>query len=604
MKKVNFAESDPRKIIRHVLFHFTNKADSTELLKYFLKQYQIFDITDLFNSLKDDMSKESQTALKQIVLNSHAKYERIHKARVGLISADDELNKYAHDVEQCEFISKQEKFDFGIKSWSFINNKSIKDYAKLLVFVCLPTDFDDTVSLREFFELVSYLKQYHEFEDDLFEKLILLFSEELCDIICDNDLCNVTPLFEFFPFTNSNVAKLISHLTGQVYTMSQDGAIKLYDVTPNPCFEIFCDRIINAVIPGKFNIQSMMIEQWIRNSPKQLLNYFGPTDTKYVLQNLNSFIQQYEPQWLFDFEFDDNYCGCSHLAEAIKDNAPLFPDILTDLNNYFFVVGRYDGVVKDNISIGSFNASLLQRGIKDISVQWDNVEFFNSHIVIKHNANGMNVEFKHKCKSSTKIANALQQEDSACSLALSVLPLIHCATVDDKIIRILNEEQVDQCVADLRGFANRPQVVPSHNTTNDDACAFLLSLKSDCLKYLIDNRATKYPVISIKEKFITNSGINTLEDAAIFVISESNDKLVLVYENSLISHSSYVFTIKKSSLDTAQNAIKKYFTSDIINKRQRLIYDTSAFNKESGFLSIKRVSHTDLDIWKKDILNK
>jgi hypothetical protein len=599
VKRMPLADSDANRILEQVILCCTRDSMHSQLVEYFIRQYNIFDIRDVFNRYTDNLSRHDRNEISTIV----NKYKKVHncirQARLESLKGST-LEHYRSKVTKLDFCTKQEKLEFGIKAWSFIKDQSVDDFAKLFVQICHPINLNDKVQLREFFELVSTLKVYLEFEDDEFVKLILQYSEEFCESLSDEKFHNHTWLFAYYPFTQANLATLFNRLIGQEYIVSDDNE-RLYYSAPNNKFALYSDRIVNAVVPGKFNLQAMMLEYWIRHSSTQLKNYFGQQNASHILTHLTNFIEQYNPKSISNFAFIATNMSYNNIAAAIKDNAQLTPDIIMDLEVYFFLKPQFDETIKDNVSIDSFNASMLKRGIKEVLIQWDDVHFFNSYIIIRNNVNGINHEFKHCCKSSIKIASALHQEYSACKSAIPLLPLIHCATIEDSIIKILNEEQIDICVENLRNLVTRTYSSSSNTVRTEDDCAVLLSLKNDCLKYLVENKTPGYSVVTLKEKFSTNSSTTVLEDAAIFVIAENNDTLTIVYENAQIARSSYVFSVKKSSLDVAEQVIKKYFTSDLINKRQRLISDTSVFSKDCSIIAVKRVPHNDIDNWKREI---
>jgi hypothetical protein len=448
---------------------------------------------------------------------------------------------------------------------------------------------------------VFKLKNYFEFEDYLFEKAILIFLEMFYIKICDDaSNYNRSYLTEFYPFTTHNITKLVRWLIGKDYLVDSNDGSKLYYTAKSPCLEIFCDRILNAVVPGKFNIQSMMIEYWIKDSSRLIQSCFGLNNADYIKNHLSEFIKQYEPKELYDFEYDEDYCQLTNIADAIKKNAPLTGDILNELNR-FSLKNQLCSDIIDNYQISSFSAAELSQNFKEINISCDNVDFYNSFIVINYKVNELKQTYKHYCKSSSKIKT--DNDDNLFDYVKSSFPLIHCATINGKIVKILNEEQINNSIEALNKAVNFSNNLYKKNHTNNFSSTLSLSTKNKCVKFLNEIKLKKYPVETLKERYFTNSGVEILEDAAIFVISEINNMLTIVYENSSIARSTYIFSIEKSVLNVAINKIKSFFSSELINKRQRLISDKSMFKIEDGIFSVKRIQHQDLDIWKEEILN-
>jgi hypothetical protein len=143
---------------------------------------------------------------------------------------------------------------------------------------------------------------------------------------------------------------------------------------------------------------------------------------------------------------------------------------------------------------------------------------------------------------------------------------------------------------------------PYINIANDSQSVRLQTHKNECFDFLMAQKIASYPIVDIKEKCNTLSNDGTEENASVFVVKETNDKLHLVYENESLMRSSYVFVIKKSSYDDFIKFLRSYFSSEASNKRQHLLYDMSIFKRRDEVVNVKRINHKDLAAWRNDIL--
>jgi hypothetical protein len=521
-------------------------------------------------------------------------YDEANRDRNILLSKFG-LEKYKKYVtENC--YTKTELLHYMMHILKSNANITLDDYAKLITILFFPLDANDSRALEIYFDATFSVSRYINSEDDSFIKLILQRAQDLHEHLLDTPI--EVRIQECYPFTDSTVENIVDWLIGDRYNFNE---FKRYNT--NSSISLFFDSIINAIVPQKFDLEKLMIKRWIQKNNEQLSRNLGEDAAIYIQKNIDEIVPELPDYNLSKFIWQtENGCYVS-LGSLIRWNKKLPKSILADLRLYYIINDVGEDII-DDISISSLSASILRTNVHDVTIEWKNVEFFNSYIEIKCEYGNEIFTFSHRCNSSMKINSNRKEYFSYCNELLLNLSSLHCAVNEHGILCILNSTQVDKAVAYLKEAV-------SYDATDDDdefgdeeleTNAYLLSLKNKCCKYLFDEHDENYPVKLIKEKYYTHSGIEGEEDAAIFVLKEfSNDKLLVVYENERLARSTYVFLVDREKINEVTGVITKYFTSPEHNKRQHLINDVSVFERSKGFVSFKRVSHASFDTWKEDI---
>jgi hypothetical protein len=570
-----------------------HSMSAREFIRHLLDYYNCKDIVWLESLISEKNKKVEKSVycdIKDFLKTYGERCKKYREYRIMLLS-ESGLEQYKKYAIERPFFTKEEKYDLMIQIWKDNKDISLENYTELITLLCFPADIKDFVSLRDYFDVVFAVSRYINPKNEYLIKLFLLQAQDFYD--CLEDCVSINYLFEFYPFTDSSIEDIIDWITGKKFELSKDGK-KLYDTDTSTL--LFYDSIINAIVPQKYDLEKLMIKRWIQKSNEQLIYCLGNKATDFIVNNLDELIMKLPHYSDEKFELDTNNFISEPLSDAILEGAPLLDEMISDLRHLYFTSIVGDNIV-DNSSISSFCASDLRTKISDVTIKWEDVEFFNSYINIKYMRDDKTFTFTYRCQSSVRINDNIPYED------LSKFPQIHCAVNEYGILSILNSSQVDKCVAYLNEISRSINSSHSVNVSDDSkTCDYLLSLKNKCYNYLLEERDKHYPIKLIKEKCYTHSGVEGEEDAAIFVVKEvSEDKLLIVYENVRLARSTYVFLVEKDKANEVTNAIAKYFTSSEHNKRQHLINDVSVFERSKGFISFKRVSHASFETWRNDI---
>lgn len=179
-------------------------------------------------------------------------------------------------------------------------------------------------------------------------------------------------------------------------------------------------------------------------------------------------------------------------------------------------------------------------------------------------------------------------------------PFISCKCEKGKIIAI--DEDFANYVIDEIAFIHKYYLRQKSISINTTVTAkdILLRYKSQQLEFLESKQLKRFAILPILENV---SNLNTIkeEPALLFTVSASKETCTLVYENTSISKSSYVFIIDPQMYEEAIKFIATYFMSKKINKRSELQYSRDMFNRQDGFLRVVRVVHDDIENWKNSI---
>lgn len=115
--------------------------------------------------------------------------------------------------------------------------------------------------------------------------------------------------------------------------------------------------------------------------------------------------------------------------------------------------------------------------------------------------------------------------------------------------------------------------------------------KSKYLHFLSEIHVETRPVFYILENVVHTSNLfNTEEHGYLFTIRENDKYSIIVYENIIDeSRSSIVFCVERCLFDSAVDSIRRFWASDIKNKRQKLLYNQISFGDKAIYW--RRISH-------------
>jgi len=128
----------------------------------------------------------------------------------------------------------------------------------------------------------------------------------------------------------------------------------------------------------------------------------------------------------------------------------------------------------------------------------------------------------------------------------------------------------------------------------------IYELKSVYLDFLCDSQLRNYAIIYCPENRVNSEGQQINEDAFIFTVKKLDDEIKLVFENTLDKHASIVFVCKEWQYNDVSRAISRYFSSDIINKRENIYQLRKGLKPYSARL--QKVIHIDFYTWKTSVL--
>ena len=232
---------------------------------------------------------------------------------------------------------------------------------------------------------------------------------------------------------------------------------------------------------------------------------------------------------------------------------------------------------------------------------WSRVEFYNGFYLLTHPNVPSNIKQFHRIddKHSRLAFNDIKR------YFLERLPPIHVEAKNGKIIKVINEASLYECILVMEHevnakFEKKNSIdkvkVEKKALTKDDTITLCKELKSQYLDYLCTQQIEKYKVICCIEHRINSSGVVHDEYSFIFTIKESKEKICLVYENATNSRSTYILPTAKDTWDESIDNIYNFFASDEINKRQQMASKLIDL-KLPGNYEYKRVYHKDYFSW-------
>lgn len=147
----------------------------------------------------------------------------------------------------------------------------------------------------------------------------------------------------------------------------------------------------------------------------------------------------------------------------------------------------------------------------------------------------------------------------------------------------LNDEEIEL----EEGIESKPRM----SFSISDFRKLIRKEKSKYLHLLSEIHIETRPVFYILENIVHESNLfNGEEHGYLFTIRENENYSLVVYENIIDeSRSSIIFCVKCSQFDSAVDSIRRFWASDIKNKRQKLLYNQISFGDKAIYW--RRISH-------------
>lgn len=239
----------------------------------------------------------------------------------------------------------------------------------------------------------------------------------------------------------------------------------------------------------------------------------------------------------------------------------------------------------------------------DFYIPWSKVEFYNKFYLISHPNVPSNISQPYKIDDKhSRIAF-----DDIKKLFSKRLPPIHVEAKNGKIIKVLNEANLYECIRVMEHEVNAKiekkdsidkEKVEKKILTKDEAKSMILSkdFKSQYLNSLCTQQIENYKVICCIEHRINANGSIHDEYSFIFTIKESKKKLYLAYENANNSRCTYILPVRNGTWKESIDNIYNFFASNEVNKRQQMASKLIDL-KLPGNYEYKRVYHKDYSSW-------
>ena len=182
-------------------------------------------------------------------------------------------------------------------------------------------------------------------------------------------------------------------------------------------------------------------------------------------------------------------------------------------------------------------------------------------------------------------------------------PPFHVIAQDNTIINVSNFYTFEELIPQFNEYIklNDEEIELEEGIESKPRMSFPISdfrklirkEKSKYLHLLSEIHIETRPVFYILENITHESNLfNNEEHGYLFTIRENDNYSVIVYENIIDeSRSSIVFCVKRSQFDFAVDSIRRFWASDIKNKRQKLLYNQIPFDDK--FIYWRRITHDD-----------
>ena len=247
--------------------------------------------------------------------------------------------------------------------------------------------------------------------------------------------------------------------------------------------------------------------------------------------------------------------------------------------------------------------------ISRCALSWENVLFQNGYIFFSSpyksdGGLGKRVTWEDCTKEYEQIKPALSK----------IVPVIHVEISNGCVKEVYNYEKIIKAVINLSKPVEKapPMIIRKRNLPSigvlplpkrmniNDVRNIPEAKSSRYIKELCRLHLSNYSVYYCTERKSTKSGTASPEKAFIFCLKVTPDRLLIIYENTIESRSSYLFVINRTGYVGIIQQIHRFFASDASNKRQDLARNNIEFPKEKIY-SYYRIIHNSFLQWCDDL---
>ena len=417
------------------------------------------------------------------------------------------------------------------------------------------------------FVLIEYLESLHE-------TMILFYEEKYFPLINDLQIQNI--IKDYAPLTVDAVKRYILSKNSDLHIKVKVVAYMIvirYDFSRKVVFiEHFGSEYFSLLFGDAFTELFNFIELYNKSL------YVHLAEIKYFISKSFHSIGYFENESPDMYDFEDDSIGK--------------PDLHYIVNNFY-------------------NKDELYALMHLSEIPWKYVIFLNGELQIYHprhpNGEGKYKPFYYKTQKSIKAFNQIKD------YIINKLPPIKAKFNDDDVIISIDESCVDS-ISDSLDILKRhvEHTICSENDSNkvrslfykkdysnDDIRKYIEKKKSVFLNTLCSHHLVDYKIHYCLESRINTEMIKYEEDAFIFTIASKNNEVLLAYENTETNRATYLFRCERSKIELAIEKICEFFSSGLINKRER-VYRIVAHANDSGLKRLFKVSHSDSN-WESQI---
>lgn len=238
-------------------------------------------------------------------------------------------------------------------------------------------------------------------------------------------------------------------------------------------------------------------------------------------------------------------------------------------------------------------------------LSWENVLFRNGHILFaspysKDGGKGKIISWSDCTPDFEHIKPALQKKFPIIKVKINNLDIVDVVNIDEITSAIISLKKRSKHLSDIRIKNTQLTVISKPKRMDVSEIQSLPEIKSSAyLKELCKNHIKDFPIFYCTETKNTFSGNASPEKAFVFCLKDTGSYLIIIYENTIISRSSYVFKIKRGGFISTINRIHDFFSSSLENKREKL--STNSIEFPPKVISYTRIIHNSFEQWISDI---
>lgn len=218
-----------------------------------------------------------------------------------------------------------------------------------------------------------------------------------------------------------------------------------------------------------------------------------------------------------------------------------------------------------------------------IIVNWDEVTFCDSYIVVNHDG------YKYKIEDfqARKIYNSIKLLYERRLEPIKVRLTYHGAYLEDTILfnEVVKFLRIHTTFKDVHHLDFNTLCGLSKKLSN----LFIPYSKSEYFEFLCDLQISSLPVIPVAEKCLSRP------DSFLFTYRSDNDKVFIIWESVQSGLATYIFEVKPELYPESLSRIYDYVSSELTTKRIYLRNNISNdYLAENG----KPIEHTTISEWK------